>query len=1116
MGRLSLSLLGSFEAVIAGHPVQGFRSQKVRALLAYLAAEPDQPQPRQLLSGLLWPDLPDATARTNLRTALWNLRTLCDHQEPSSPLFLVTTDTVQFNRAAGARVDLQLFLDWTADRELLQPGGMNWPVVARLEEAVSLYRGPFLEGFFVDSAPFEEWILLRQEQTAQRLLRALRYLAAAYEESGDYEVALAHSQRQLEANPWEEEAHQRAMRLLALSGRRGAALAQYETCRRVLREELGVEPVAATQALAATIREGQLETLGARERRGKSRAPLQPPVPASPIFGRTSEIMEIIALLIDRAHLLSIVGPGGIGKTRLALEVAQRLAPSFAGGAAVVDLTPVSEPEGVVPAIARALGLAAGKGIRDLNVELQHTLRERAILLVLDNFEHLLDGAPLLTDMIEAAPNLRIMVTSRERLNLQAEHVIFLQGLPCSEWKTLTDAEQDPAVQLFLHHAQRVRPSFVLRRDQLPSLRAILVQVEGMPLALILAAAWVEVMSLAEIATEISRSPVFLEAPYRDLPPRQRSMRALFESTWLRLDERERRIFAALSVFRAGFTKEAAQEVTLATAWELRRFVNHSMLSCAAGERFAMHELWRKFAAEELARSPEKEEDVRERHAIYYCRFLQERSTAFKDERAEQTGAELATEFENAKAAWNWAADHGRVSLLEDALILGFYCIRQGRRMEGAAMSQRAVEKLARTDSGPGQRMLGFLLAAQVAFTGSGVSPDKLKEALAEAFEHLKAAAVLGEDVRYEEGFTLMMWGQALIDEDCLQARSHLERSLALLGEVDAWYERANVTVALARSYEVQADYGAALAYASKALRSWELVGERHWINATRMQLGVIRTKVGQVEQGVKEIREAMAFFEGAGNRYYSAEAQLTLGNTLVTLGRFDEALPLLSKSHVYLSGIGMADTSRPAWCWAALHRGHFGEVWRQSRVLPAQDDELALAEARFLQGCVALALENLDEAVALLQASVASYRAGSDPARLSRVLAVSGSALLLSGLVAAAQREIVEALRLVGQLRLAPAAAVALPAVALLLVETGTSGRAIEIYEVARRDPSIANSIWFEEVFGRRMADVAALLPEETVKAARARARLLALWELVNSLLNTQEIYPWSVASRQ
>ena len=879
MAHLSLSLIGSFEAALDGHPLVNFRSQKVRAFLAYLAAESDHPHPRPLLAGLLWPDLPDRSALMNLRTALWNVREVCNDRDASSPMFIVAADTIRLNLAADVWVDLDAFLELSCIEDRRPLDGISWPTIALLEKAGTLYRGPFLEGFFVDSAPFEEWILLRREQAQRRMVEVLRYLAAAYEQSGDYHRALAHVQRHLEIDRLEEEAHQRAMRLYALSGHRGAAISQYEICRRILRDELGIEPSQETQAIVAELRQGQLEVWTRDSARSESVRFLQHPLSAIPLFGRDKEIAEINSLLENKIRLLSIVGPGGSGKTRLALEIAQQSTVSYPDGVAFVDLTALDGTEALVPAVADALGLVGeGKIITDLKLHVLAELRQRSMLLVLDNYEHLLDAASFLTEILAAAPDVRVLVTSRERLKLQSEHIYLLQGLAYTEWKSVAEAAENPAAQLFLHHVQRVCHSFTLREEHLQPLRIILELVEGMPLALILAAVWLELLSLAEVAAEICRSLEFLEAPYRDLPPRQRSMRALFEGTWERLNDKQQRLFAGLALFRGGFTLEAAKMVTGARPRDLIRFVDLSMLTRVEDGRFAIHELLRQFAAEELGKLPEEEEALRERHAMYFCQFIRQQTAQMRGVDANQAQVAIARDFENVRTAWNWSANNKKVTLLEQAMmILGLYCVREGRRAEGAALFKHAAEALSGTTSATGRRVLAYLLAGHSVFVSSVVPLEERQQALTEALELLAAAAALGEDVRYEKAGALMVLGQVLTNTDYRRARSVLLTSLALFEQLEAWFELANVYSDLAKTYEVEADYNLAYDCARKALQRWEMVGEPHWINQSRLQLAVIKTKLGDVEQGVKEMREVIARFKNAGNRFFAAEAELAM-----------------------------------------------------------------------------------------------------------------------------------------------------------------------------------------------------------------------------------------------
>jgi WD40 repeat protein/DNA-binding SARP family transcriptional activator len=321
MAYLSLSLLGPFQVTLAGEAVMSFESDKVRALLAYLAVEAHRPHRREVLAGLLWPDWPDRVARTNLRNALANLRKAIGDRQATPPFLLTTRETIQFNSASDYRLDV------TAFRMLVEADQAGQPAVRQLEEAVALYRGSFLEGFSLkDSPTFEDWSLLTRERLQRQALMALHQLAGHYEQRGEYERACEVAWRQVELEPWDEEAHQQLMRALALNNQRSAALAQYETCRRLLAEELGVEPAAETTRLYEQIRDGEL----------KAPIPFGPPALAAKpppykglqyfdqadadlFFGRELSTAKLIAHLAPTRgdRFLAVVGASGSGKSSI-------------------------------------------------------------------------------------------------------------------------------------------------------------------------------------------------------------------------------------------------------------------------------------------------------------------------------------------------------------------------------------------------------------------------------------------------------------------------------------------------------------------------------------------------------------------------------------------------------------------------------------------------------------------------------------------------------------------------------------------------------------------------------------------------------------------------------
>ena len=311
---------------------------------------------------------------------------------------------------------------------------------------------------------------------------------------------------------------------------------------------------------------------------GQSRPAPGLPRPPTPLIGREPELATLNRLLCDpQCRLLTLAGPGGIGKTRLALELASTQRAQFPDGVFFVPLVSLSLPEFIAPAIRSALGLSSSSPL-DPKEQLLNHLRQKSLLLVLDNLEHLLEGVGLLAELLEQAPGVKLLVTSRERLNMQGEWLFDLQGLPVPPLDQVDRAEEYSAVALFVQSARRAQVGFELSAEERPWVARICQLVEGMPLAIELAAAWVRLLSCREIAQEIERNLDFLSTSARDLPERHRSMRAVFDHSWQMLSAEEQRVLRALSVFRGGFLREAAEQVTGASLSLLSALVTRSLV----------------------------------------------------------------------------------------------------------------------------------------------------------------------------------------------------------------------------------------------------------------------------------------------------------------------------------------------------------------------------------------------------------------------------------------------------------------------------------------------------------------------------------------------------------
>ncbi|MGD9318296.1 MAG: BTAD domain-containing putative transcriptional regulator, partial [Anaerolineae bacterium] len=873
MPRLSIHLLGSFQVNLDGEPVTGFESDKVRALLAYLAVEVGGPHRREKLAGLCWPELPERSARNNLRVALANLRKLLgDHAraeaQGATPSFLrVSRQSIQINPEAD------VWLDATALTQRLETTGRPRRVVHRLAEAVELYRGGFLEGLSLpDSVALEEWALLEREHLQRQVVTGLRWLTGWHEARGEYRQALHYARRQVWLEPWQEQGQRQVMRLLALTGQRNAALAQYQALRRTLADDLGVEPDDKTDVLYQRIRGGKDVRLAIQE------WPHNLPTSLLPFVGREKELDEIYASLrAPGCRLLSLVGPGGSGKTRLALEAASDLLSSGAlsgiesdssfqpaDGIVFVPLARLGSTASITPTAAHALGFTFRDGLDPRQQLLDH-LRQKKMLLILDNFEHLLKGANWVVDLLRAAPDIRILITSRSRLNLQAEHPLAVAGLAIPGEHVLASGTLDrlrryDSVELFCAGAMRAQPDFRLTTDNTVDVVRICRLLDGMPLGILLAASWMDSMTPAQIASEIGQSLDFLGSDWLDLPARQRSLRAVFDHSWTLLGEHEQEILRTLSVFRSGFTSGAVQAVAGASLRGLRRLVNHCLLHYAPSGRYEIHELLRQYAAEKLEASG-RADAASNAHSAYYTAALKQWGVDLKGPKQQEALADLEVEIENARTAWNWAAKNGKVARLAGALdgLCHFY-EWQVRPEEGEAACRVAAQGLAATDesvtilSVDGQRLLARVLVWQGTFTYLLGRVDPARQLLCRGLALLKELDRKGHDTRAEQAHALLQSGSATLDIDREEAKGYCERSLEL----------------------------------------YRVVGDRWGTAKVLGVLGSVRRRLGLYGTETKQLlEESLALYEALRDRRGIAQSRGTLANLLAFRWELEESARL-------------------------------------------------------------------------------------------------------------------------------------------------------------------------------------------------------------------------------
>lgn len=676
---------------------------KALALLAYLAVEGGGHR-RETLAALFWPEYDHEKSFAYLRRTLWAL-----NDALGEGWVVADREQIELRRRGGLRLDV-----WQFHSLLAESGGHGHPAsdfcpkcIAPLEQAVTLYRGDFLAGFSLrDSAGFDEWQFFKSDQLKGELASGLQRLAKAYLAEDAENEAIVTARRWLALDLLNEDAHRLLMVIYSKAGQRNAALRQYLDCQRVLQAELGVEPEAETTRLYETIKaEGRSRQTGLRgiqenKRQAETHQRTNLPTPATPFVGRDKELDELIALLENpECRLLTLLGPGGIGKTRLSIQAAARIAetgnPAFSDGVYFVPLAPVDSPEFLASALASGLNLQfrSEQLRRDTpesqKVQVSEYLRNRKMLIVLDNFEQLISGAGFLTEILSASPGLKLLVTSRERLRLAEEWGYEIKGMAFPKDENLESLETFGAVQLFVQNARRGRADFEPTRADYTWILRICRMVEGAPLALELAAAWIKMLSCSEIAAEIERNMDFLTSALQGTPERHHSLRAVFENSWNLLTVQERDTLMRLSVFRSPFRREAAAAVGLggpnssaAFLLRLSALVDKSLLRRVGAEgqeaRFEMHELIRQYTGEKLYLERREAEEALARYMRYYAGWIERMGKELHSPRQIQALSLFEEEIEDVRTAWRLSIEQDQFSFVVQAIdgLFTFYDIR--------------------------------------------------------------------------------------------------------------------------------------------------------------------------------------------------------------------------------------------------------------------------------------------------------------------------------------------------------------------------------------------------------------------------------------------------------
>lgn len=887
MGTLKIRLFGEFYLTLDGEPVE-FRSQRLQSLLAYLLLHRDAPQSRDRIAFALWPAATEPQARRNLRQLLYRLRKTL----PDADHFLhVTRQTLQWRPDAPFTLDVAEFVHALDGA----------PTRTQLQKAIELYSGDLLP------ACYEEWALREREDLRDRFLAALEELVDLLEDEGAYHEAIAYTRRLLHHEPLRERTYRRLMQLYIASGDRAGALRVYHECARVMTEELDVEPGEATQQLYETLVQATPDE-----------TPHNLPPQPTPFVGRASEVAELATRLNDpTCRLLTITGPGGIGKTRLALQIAREQLDSFTDGVFFIALGAVETPEHIIPAIAEALDVTF-HGEADAQQRLYHYLQNRRMLLVLDEFEHLLpaNGADVLVAILQQAPTVTLLVTSRQRLDLRWEWCFRIEGLrvpPVGADRPVL--EDHSAVHLFRQVARRRDRAFALTEETWPAVARLCRLVEGMPLAIELAASLVPERACTQILATIEHdldagnstnrqnstaTLDVLRTSMRDVPARHRSLRAVFASSWQRLSPREQRVFRRLAVFRGSFSGEAARAVAGASDEVLASLVDKSLVQEMQPGYYVLHALLRQYAEEKLAAVPDEAAATRERHSIYYGDLLHRMTAPLLGDCTTEAVAVIGREIGNVRLAWQHAAATGDAETIDRGLtaLSRYYHIRASfqeavETLERTAASLRTQRATSPPDTRHIRTTLGRVLAEQARFLRSCTH---YKQAVATAQEAITIAqechdAVLEARGHLQHGWTLLQ------QDDHQAAEAPLQRALTLAEDAENVRLEADSLRKLGGVYLARGEYTRARRTYEAALRLYDDLGDRRGVGATLNNLGVAVAHQGKLDAAGAYYRRVADLWHDIGDRRREGLTLLNLGQCYLRLGDFATAEPYLERA---------------------------------------------------------------------------------------------------------------------------------------------------------------------------------------------------------------------------
>ncbi len=847
------------------------------------------------------------------------------------------------------------------------------------------------------------------------------------------------------------------------------------------------------------------------ERLGITKRPVPNNLPAAVTFfiGRHREVHEVERLL-QEGRLVTILGPGGAGKTRLALQVAAERMDAFPDGAYMVHLAPVSSAESLVSTIADAIGLRlSGQG--NAEEQLVRYLRDKQMLLIMDGFEHLVGSARLLSEILSNAQSVRVLITSRYRIKIHAEAIHELRGLVSPPRDAHSAVENYEAVRLFVHCARRVLPDFPRSEEEKHAVARICRFVDGIPLGIELAAVWVRTLSCKEIAREIERSADFLVATDPGMTDRHRSLRAVFDQSWSHLSPAESDTFKRLAIFKGGFRRPAAEHVAGASLRHLSSLLDRSLLQRHTDGRYHLQEVVRQYAMDRLEQDPRQLRRVRALHSEYYAGFLRERCEDLQAGRQAEALREIGEEIENVRASWDWAvadAALGTISEATDGLYLFYHMqswFEEGR--EALARAARALRQAKAADSGrEAALVLARVLARQGRFSFRLSDYEEARRLLE------KSLALLRELRADDEVACSLEWlgANALYVGEHAEAKRLLEESTQLATRIGNQHRIASSLNDLGHVSYVLGSFEEARRLFARSLEIRTSLGDRYGLAAVLNNLGSATFSLGKYPDAQALYHKSIEIRREIGDRSGTALTLLNLGMIAGELGDYEGARRHFLESLAIYEDIG--ELRGKAYCLDNLGfcylllgaRGEAGRLFEEGLMIRRDIGERSGTATSLVHlGLVAIESANLARAESLLEEALSIAREIGNSLQIASALNQLGAVACTTGDYGKAERQFREALTTAAETKADRTILEALVETTALLSKTGKRLRAAELLTFAASHPTVDRVT--KAKADRLLAELESGLTPEEREAVKLNVDGVVLDDLVEELLTSE-----------